>query len=226
MEEADMRKIAITMLVLLLAAGSIGAETLNKIGVTAGPSFGWGFSLSGEKLGSNSGSARLLVLVDAVTYFGDDGGFGLSIGIGTTMNLKQWGDYAEGMDILFSPDEFGAGLTFKAGLGYRYAFSSLIGLEIGAGILGTMTWIDSYWLGPAEISLTAFELDAYGDIGIDVMVARTFCIDVGVMLSGPVFANYNTQVSDHYYFYGESSGDNLDLGAFCITPYIGLSAVY
>ena len=219
-----MKKIVLILIVLVLAAGSVFASQ-NKLGVTVGPAFGWGFGMADQKYSQNTGATRLLVLLDGVTYFDDDGGLGIDFGVGTLMNIKQWGDWKQ-FDPIFNSD-FNAGLTFRLGLNYKHPLNDIIGVTVGAGFLGTAVWRDSVFLGEGILAdMTSFELDVYGEIGVDFLLARVISIEVGVMMSGPVFANYNISSEFIHSWYYEWNGENLELGAFYLTPFLGVSFVF
>ncbi len=221
-----MKRIGVLLLAAVLAAGSVHAGN-GRIGFSVGSGFEWIFdSMYGRESTGGSGRTNIMLTVNGSNSFGSRGGFGIEYGLGVIFPVNRWGSYGV-QDFDFNEMNAG-GFFFLGGIGYRYEASSLLGLSIGAGVHGSLA--ESRWsremiaegdqLPAVSVEYSRFELDIYGRAGVDFTLGGAFGIDLGVMVSTPVWSKLTEKAS------GSESVHDYGLRAVYFTPYAGLSYVY
>ena len=122
-----MKKLFVIAAILIVSIVPVFAE--GQIGLSLTPEWFWITSYEGQKAPVSTGMTRFMLTADGANYFGEKGGLGVEYGLGMVFPVNTW----EG-DITTKSTNSGVGFVFRAGLGYRYEFSDLIGLAAGLGL--------------------------------------------------------------------------------------------
>ena len=125
-----MRKLFVIAIVFIVSVVPVFAE--GQIGISLTPEWFWTTSYEGEKYTESVGTTKFMLTVDGANYFGENGGFGIEYGLGMFFPVNSW----QG-NVTVSAEGASVGFVFRAGAGYRYAFSDLIGIAAGLGLNGT-----------------------------------------------------------------------------------------
>lgn len=72
---------------------------------------------------------RFMLTADGANYFGKKGGIGIEYGFGMIFPINTW----QG-NITVNAEDSSVGFVFRAGIGYRYEFSDLLGIAAGLGL--------------------------------------------------------------------------------------------
>ena len=214
-----MKRFLAVLLVLSLALGTLFAAE-GRIGVSVAPQWLWNTNTDAD-----DGEMNISLLADGANYFGKDGGLGIEYGLGIFIPVNTWlGDqtFESSADSAF---------LFKVGLGYKHAFSDMFGLAAGAGVLGRVqSYEEGGSIGGLTLSgrTTAFIMDLYGSVGVQIDILDFLGINAGVMVGGPVLSTLTTTVSGSW---GDLGGDHtetttLEPYGVWLSPFVGVSFVY
>ena len=196
--------IIISIMLLALVPAAFAAD--GQIGISLTPQWFWITKALDHDISGNLGTTSFLLTVDGANYFGEDGGFGIEYGLGASFPLNVWGgNYTE------SISSSATSLAFRFGLGYRYQFSSLLGVIAGLGVNG-----DAGFSGSGNAATTSLMLGLYGRVGVDFTLLDFLRINAGIAVGGPVYLAS---------FRGSSS-TSLGIGGFYLAPSVGVSYAY
>lgn len=200
----------ILVITIILVALLIPAFAEGQIGVTVAPEWRWTLSMERQKLPESMGTMDMIIAVDGTNYFGSNGGFGIEYGLGIGIPVYSWvGD-------MTTDDENGNNaFIFKAGIFYRHAFSSLLGLSAGLGFSGSYSSEDT-----AFYSTSTIFIDMYGKIAVDLTFFDALRLNAGLGLGGPVYNSYRTSSNGH-----TMTGD-VNMSQLYLSPFVGISYVY
>ena len=215
-----MKKVLSLLLCLLLLSGLLFAAE-GRIGVTLAPQWLWNTATEAD-----DGETNFLFMAEGANYFGKEGGFGVEYGLGVNFPINTWAG-----DLVNDDPSSSSAFVFKAGLGYKYAFSDLFGLSAGVGVMGSIrSYSDGGSWGGVTLSgkSTAFVMDLYGNIAADITLLDLLGINVGVIVGGPVLSTLTTTVDGSIGDVGGSHTETTDVdkqGIF-VAPFVGVSFVY
>lgn len=196
--------IIISIMLLALVPAAFAAD--GQIGISLTPQWFWISKVMDYDIPGNLGTTSFLLTVDGANYFGEDGGFGIEYGLGASFPLNVWGgNYTE------SISSSATSLAFRFGLGYRYQFSSLIGVIAGLGVNG-----DAEFNRNGNASTTSLMLGLYGRVGVDFTLLDFLRINAGIAVGGPVYLAA----------FGSGSSASVGIGGFYLAPSIGVAYTY
>ena len=207
-----MRKLFVIAIVFIVSVVPVFAE--GQIGISLTPEWFWTTSYEGEKYTESVGTTKFMLTVDGANYFGENGGFGIEYGLGMFFPVNSW----QG-NVTVSAEGASVGFVFRAGAGYRYAFSDLIGIAAGLGLNGTYQK-DSVTYSGSIISVSEFDLCMYGRITADFTLLDSLRINAGLAMGGPIYVLASASMA------GQSESMNLHMGGFFFAPFVGVSYIY
>lgn len=205
-----MRRFLVTVLLILLVAPIFAMDS--QIGASIAPEWFFVSKMEDMEL-SETGMTRFYLTIDGANYFGQNGGFGIEYGLGVIFPVNTWSGNVT-IDA-----EGGSGFAFRAGVGYRHEFNSLIGIAAGLGVNGTY---DSETRSSSGSTATVSELDLgiYGRVSVDFTFIDCVRINAGIAMGGPVYSNMKMSLD------GQSQSADLGISGFYISPFVGIAYAY
>lgn len=207
------RKMKRIFVVLLLISALVPVFAMDgQIGVSIAPEWFWINKIEGQDF-SDYGQTRFYLTVDGANYFGENGGFGIEYGLGLIFPINTW----QG-DVTIDANG-GTGFAFRAGVGYRHEFNSLLGLVAGLGINGTYDSGSQSYAGQT-VSVSEFDLGIYGRVALDITIIDFLRFNAGLAMGGPVYSNMKMSIGN------QSESSNVDLSGFYLAPFVGIAYAY
>ena len=205
-----MKRLSVALLILLFALPVFAMD--GQFGASIAPEWFFISKMEGQEL-SDTGMTRFYFTIDGANYFGENGGFGIEYGLGLIIPVNSWSGN------ITVNSEGGCGFAFRAGLGYRHEFNSLIGIVAGLGLNGTY---DSETQSYSGYSATASELDLgiYGRVAVDFTFIDCVRVNAGIAMGGPVYTNMKMSVN------GQSQSADLNISGFYLAPFVGVAYAY
>lgn len=216
-----MKRVLIIAAAMLLVTASLFASE-GRIGVSLAPEWMWYTNAE------DSGKMDFALMAEGANYFGKKGGgFGIEYGLGVKFPVSTWVAGSDPIDVEDGKSSF----LFKAGVGYKHAFSDVFGISAGLGVRGDIssTSEGGSWGGISVSGRgTTFVMDIYGSVSADLTLMDFLGIRIGAMAGGPVLGKLRTTVQGGIGDFGGSHSETTDLGieGFWLAPFVGVSYVY
>lgn len=155
-----------------------------------------------------------MLTADGANYFGKKGGIGIEYGFGMIFPINTW----QG-NITVNAEDSSVGFVFRAGIGYRYEFSDLLGIAAGLGLNGFYQSQTQTYSGQS-ITGSEFDLGIYGRLTADFTLFNSLRINAGLAMGGPVYTLITLSAA------GQSESRSMNIGGFFLAPFVGVSYTY
>ncbi len=199
---------------MLLVTASLFASE-GRIGVSLAPEWMWYTNAE------DSGKMDFALMAEGANYFGKKGGgFGIEYGLGVKFPVSTWVAGSDPIDVEDGKSSF----LFKAGVGYKHAFSDVFGISAGLGVRGDIG--STGFEGTSfSTSSTTFVMDIYGSVSTDLTLMDFLGIRIGAMAGGPVFGKVIGKAQIGGIEFGGDADYEFREG-FWLAPFVGVSYVY